>query len=387
VSGSILLTQDYPPRPGGMARYYAALAAGLGPECRVLCGGWEGARPVPSGTERVLALSFDAAHAHRFWNLRRAVRAVEREICEAAPAVLLVGNVRPYGPAAAALARRRGVPAVQIYHGNDLLRTARRWSRHPWKRRRWRQVVESARLHVVNSRFTAAEAARLGLPPERIAVVPPEVDETRFRPPRSPEERAGDRRRFGFAGDAPVSLFLGRPVARKGVDLLLDALAGLETDTTVAFAGAGDWEPWRARAARNGLSGRVRFLGKVDEAVLPALYRAADLFLAPSRARPERDDVEGFGIVFLEAACSGLPVLAARTGGVPEAVEDGTGGVLVEPGDAEALGRAWRDLLGNPQTRRRMGERGRRDRAAENGRGSSARRLRRALAGAGIRGA
>ena len=138
--------------------------------------------------------------------------------------------------------------------------------------------------------------------------------------------------------------------------------------------------PWSALARQREAADRVDFLGAVDEETLPLLYRGADLFAAPSRERPEEDDIEGFGIVFLEAAASGLAVLSTRTGGIPEAVEEGVSGILVPPADPLALAEAWRGLAADPQRRRSLGEGGRRGRAATHGPGSSARRLREVLA-------
>ncbi len=123
----------------------------------------------------------------------------------------------------------------------------------------------------------------------------------------------------------------------------------------------------------------MAFLGPVDGEALPRLYRAADLFVGPSRERLEADDVEGFGIVFLEASASGLAVLSTCTGGIPEAVEDGVGGILVRPDRPDALAEAWLALSRDTELRKRLGEGGRRGRAAAHGPGSSARRLREAL--------
>jgi phosphatidylinositol alpha-1,6-mannosyltransferase len=377
----LLLTQDFPPRPGGMARYYADWARGLGPECTVAVGSWQGQPPQPQGDARLLPLPVDAGSAHRPLGLRRAVGAVGRELDRGYFEVLIAGNVRPYGPPALGLARRAGLPLVLAYHGNDLLRTARRWRRHPWKRRRWTALAAGASLHVVNSAFTAALAEGAGLPRERIAVVPPEVDDRRFRPAAGAEERAELRTRFGFGEADVVTLFVGRLVERKGLDDLFAALSALPGRVRLAVAGPGETASWRGRAEAAGVADRVRFLGKVAEDDLPLLYRAADVFAAPSRDRREEDDVEGFGIVFLEAAASGLAVLATRTGGIPEAVEDGVGGLLVPPGDRAALTEAWTRLVSDRELRRRLGARGRAGRARTHGAGSSAQALREALEG------
>ena len=375
----LLITQDYPPRPGGMARYYADWGRGLGEDAWVAAGGWEGHPPTRQGSETLIELPFDASVSHRPWNLWRTRRALRRMTVEARPRVLVAGNIRPFGPVARGICARSGLPLVLAYHGNDLLRTARRWRAHPVKGRRWREVTEAAALHVVNSAFTAGLAERLGLPAGRVAVVPPEVDTGRFRPAAGQEERAALRHGFGWQDGEVITLFVGRLVERKGLGDLFAALAALPAPARLVVAGPGPTGPWSARADEAGVSDRVRFLGAVSDEVLPQLYRAADLFAGPSRDRSEQDDVEGFGIVYLEAAASGLAVLATRTGGIPEAVEEGAGGLLVEPGDVDALAAAWNRLVADAALRAQLGRGGLAGRARVHGPGSSATRLRSVL--------
>ena len=118
-------------------------------------------------------------------------------------------------------------------------------------------------------------------------------------------------------------------------------------------------EELRRLARARGVEEKVRFLGYVPEEDLPGLYRACDLFVLANR-RLANDDMEGFGIVFLEAAASGLPVVGGNSGGVPDAVSDGVNGMLVDTEDIDALARALSTLAGDEDLRRRMGEEGRR---------------------------
>jgi phosphatidylinositol alpha-1,6-mannosyltransferase len=359
-----------------MARYYADWARGLGPDCTVAVGRWETAPAEAQGACALLPFPFEAAAAHRPWNLFRAARRIRGHLDAAPPRALVCGNIRPYGPLVARIAGRRGLPFVQVFHGNDLLRTARRWGAHPVKRRAWMRVAAGAARHVVNSLYTASLARELGLPGDRVAVVPPEVDTVAFRPPRDSGERDAARARYGWGPGERITLFAGRLVERKGLSDLLAALSGVPGVDRLVVAGPGDRSAYEREAQAAGVADRVTFLGYVTPAELPDLYRAVDLFAGPSRDAKARDDVEGFGIVYLEASASGLPVLATRAGGIPEAVEDGVGGLLVPPRDVPALSAAWARLAGDADLRRRLGDGGRGGRARTHGPGSSAAGLR-----------
>jgi phosphatidylinositol alpha-1,6-mannosyltransferase len=387
---SLLLTADFPARPGGMARYHAELARGLGRDCTVAVGSWQGAAPLPRANDagyQTLQLPFDARASHRPWNLWRARRMLGARVRRDPPQLVIAGNLRPLGPLAAHLARAAGAPLVQILHGGDLLQASRRWGRHPLKRYRLQRLLGAARLHAVNSRYTARLAERLGVPRERIALVPPEVDTDHFTPSVSAPAREARRRELGFDARDTVALFVGRLVERKGLGDLFSALHSLlASDAALArrlqllVAGPGDLAHWQQRAREAGVAERVRLLGPVDREALPDLYRAADLFVGPSRDSEAHDDPESFGIVFLEAAACGLAVLATRTGGIPEAVDEGASGLLVPPGDAAALAAAWRRLALDEDLRDRLGRAGLRGPAARRAAGSSARALERALA-------
>lgn len=175
--------------------------------------------------------------------------------------------------------------------------------------------------------------------------------------PRGAEEK---RRELGLEG-TPVLLTLSRLVPRKGIDTTLEALPAILRvipELHYVVAGGG---PDRARLERLaeslGVAARVRFLGMVpDEAIAP-LLTMADLFVMP--AREERPDVEGFGLVFLEANACGTAVIGSTSGGIADAVEDGVTGLLVPPADPGALATATLRLLQDPDLRRRLGEQGR----------------------------
>ena len=255
----LLVTQDFPPRPGGMARYYADLARGLGASCTVAAGAWEGRPAEASGGPSPATLPFGAGASHRPWNLCGRPPA-GRGPGRRAPRRPPVRQHPPLRTRCGPAGRAEAVPLVQIYHGNDLLRTARRWRGHPEAAPVGR-VRDAAALHVVNSAYTAGLAAAAGPPAERIAVVPPEVDTARFRPRRDAERRALRRR-------------LGWPETSRSPSSWAAWWPGRGWTTWWTLSGGspgapGSWWPARGpggvaeRAAAGGVLDRVRFLGLV----------------------------------------------------------------------------------------------------------------------------
>jgi len=191
-----------------------------------------------------------------------------------------------------------------------------------------------------------------GVPPERIVTVPSAVDTGRFRP-------GGDRPRFladfGLPAGARVAGVVAQLIPRKGHRFALEILPGLLArwpELRLLFFGKGPLEAdLRQRVRREGLGDRVLFCGfRGDlERVLPCL----DVLLHPAL-------MEGLGVSLLQAAACAVPIVAFRAGGVPEVVRHGRNGLLVEPGDAEGLGRCLERLLADPDEARAMGREGRR---------------------------
>lgn len=159
--------------------------------------------------------------------------------------------------------------------------------------------------------------------------------------------------------ETPVLLFVGRLVTRKGVDRLLQALAGIRNrNWRLEIVGFGpERERLEALVGELGLEDRVAFLGRLSDAELGAAYRRATCFVLPATV-DEREDTEGLGVVLLEAMSHGVPILATRRGGIPDIVIDGRTGFLVEDDIAE-IGAGVRRVLDDPRQAREMGERGR----------------------------
>jgi glycogen synthase len=295
----------------------------------------------------------------------------------------------PAGPPAWLINRLTGIPYVVALRGGDVpgfrcegIETFHRLLA-PLTRKMWRDAAAVT----ANSAGLAA-LARAFAPDVAVDVIHNGVDATLFHPATDkpafggvdkPAFGGADQAPFGGADQAPFGgadqpafggagqpafggvgrrparlLAVGRLTAQKGVDVLLDALArpGLE-GAVLDVVGDGDWRGrLEAQAGRLGLTGRVNFPGWRDRDALAAVYRAADVFVLPSRD-------EGMPNVLLEAMASGLPAVASRVAGAEDLVADGETGFLVPPDDPEALATALRRLIGDPALRAAMGARAR----------------------------
>jgi phosphatidylinositol alpha-1,6-mannosyltransferase len=194
--------------------------------------------------------------------------------------------------------------------------------------------------------------------PEQVRVVPLGADHEFFRP--GVDTRAV-RERYGL-GNGRWLLSVARLTRHKGIDTALRALAALRDsfpDLHYAVVGQGEErESLEAEARELGVADRVRFLTGVPDRDLPALYNVAEIYLGVSRLMEQR--VEGFGISLAEASACGVPVIAGRSGGIPEGVRDEETGLLVEAERPEAVAAALRRLLDDGEHRRRLGRAGRR---------------------------
>jgi phosphatidyl-myo-inositol dimannoside synthase len=359
----VILTEDSKPATGGIAEYLHQLAAALAPTCDVHI-----VSSVP-GASRVLAppgvtyeeLLWFRTQLHlpgdQFMPTRRlntlrwrvSLRAtmrrhVRRLLGGRADTTVVLGRVSAVTHPWCQACRDLGVPYLAIGHGLELLEPATP-----------RADIRGAALWFSNSADTARILRGEAVAADHIVALPPGVDPDSVAAP-STEVRARVRQRLGLGG-APFLLSIGRLRRRKGMDLLLDAFAALAPrHPTLHLVIAGEGPEEAALRARGGP--RVHFAGGVDDDTRNALLAECELFVLANRRLP--GDVEGFGIVFLEAALQGKAVVGGRNGGVPDAVVDGVTGLLVETeGDPGPLTAAIERLLCEPELARAMGERGR----------------------------
>ncbi len=342
----LLVTNDYPPKLGGIQNYLWELWRRLPPEevCVLT-------RSHPGDAE------WDAQQNHRVIRSPRRFLLPTPDMAEEITEVAdeIDADLVLYDPAVplGALAPRLPHPYGVILHGAEVTVPGRL----PGTKQLLAQVLRGAQVVVTAGRYSVAEAERAAGGPLPAVIVPPGVDVDRFKPLNT-AQRLEARHRFGLPADGPVVVSISRLVPRKGMDVLISAvsrLADRHPGLTMAVAGAG-----RDRTRLDRLIGRtgapVRLLDRVADSDLPDLYGCADVFAMMCRQRWGGLEQEGFGIVFLEAAAAGVPQLAGDSGGAAEAVEHGRTGLVVDkPSQLDAVIASLDALLSDPGRLQRMG--------------------------------
>ncbi len=351
VRRHLLVTNDFPPKVGGIQSYL-----------------WELWRRLPAESTTIMctphdgSAAFDAAQPMRVerspepvllpypWlaqRIRRLADEVSAELIILDPAVPL-GIVGPW------LGRPYGV----VLHGAEVTIPGRL----PVSRRVLAKVLNGASLVIAAGDYALAEAERCAGRSLPSVVIPPGVDPQRFAP-LNDAARSAARARFGFAPDDVVIATVNRLVPRKGMHLLIDAVAELAVDhprLRLVIGGTGRESANLAEQIAS-TGAPAELLGRLPDADVPLLYGAADLMAMLCHDRHRGLEQEGFGIVFLEAAAAGLAQVAGRSGGAAEAVADGVSGVVVqEPTDPVAVRAAIESLIVDPANRRAMGRAARR---------------------------
>jgi phosphatidylinositol alpha-1,6-mannosyltransferase len=357
---TLIVTNDFPPRPGGIQAFLHNMALRLDPgRIVVYASTWKRG---DEGAEATAA--FDAEQPFTVVRdrttmllptpgaTRRAVGLLREHGCTS----VWFGAAAPLGLMAPALRRAGATRLVATTHGHEA-----GWAQLPAARTLLRRIGESTDTITYLGEYTRSRIAS-ALTPEaaaRMVRLPPGVDERTFHPGSGGDEV---RARLGLT-DRPVVVCVSRLVPRKGQDTLVLAMPRIlakEPDAVLLIVGGGPYEKeLRKLAHETGVADSVRFTGAVPWSELPAHYGAGDVFAMPCRTRRGGLDVEGLGIVYLEASATGLPVVAGDSGGAPDAVLDGETGWVVRGGSAEDAADRIVTLLGDPELRRRMGERGR----------------------------
>jgi phosphatidyl-myo-inositol dimannoside synthase len=357
----LIVTNDFPPRRGGIQSFVHSLAARLpAGKVTVYAPAWDGAADYDARQSFPVIRHPGSLMLPVPSVARRATSILADHGCD----TVLFGAAAPLGLLAPALRRAGAGRIVALTHGHEA-----GWAALPGARSLLRRIGDQVDVvtylgEYFRVRLAAALSPRAA---QRLVRLAPGVDTAAFRPGTG---GAAVRRRLGIAG-RPVVLCVSRLVPRKGQDTLLRAWpqvrrAAGDASSTAAAGGpvlllVGDG-PYRADlgrlAARLGVTDSVVFTGPVPMADLPAYYDAADIFAMPCRTRRHGLDVEGLGIVYLEASAAGLPVIGGDSGGAPDAILHGESGYVVPGGDAAAVAARLTELLGDPAAATAMGEKG-----------------------------
>jgi phosphatidylinositol alpha-1,6-mannosyltransferase len=356
----ILLTTDFPPAMGGISNYLfhvyrqfdlrqITLIAPQHPQAQH----FDSAQPYSA---KRFGTMLDVPGLRGAWQVWRMYAEAEKLVKRNPDIVLHCGHVNA-AIAARKLKKRYGTPYLLWTHALEIM--------DEWLRSSILPAMLDADLVITNSEFTRAFVASAGVPQSRIVKICPGADPTHFRPGLDCRELA---QRLGVAG-RPTLLTVSRIVKAnryKGHDVVLRALSEVVRavpDVAYVIAGDGDDLNYLKRLAVDyGVQKNVIFAGRVSDAELPVLYNACDAFIMCSREDRTRRGIlaEGFGIALLEASACGKPVIAGRSGGIPDAVQDGLTGLLVDPLDSAEAAAAIVRLLKEPDLAKRLGETGRR---------------------------
>lgn len=351
---TLLVTNDYPPRQGGIQSYLQNLVDLLDPkDVVVYAPRWRG----HSHEE------FDAAVGYRVYRhpttlmlptpmvARRAAKIVRDEQIStvwfgaAAPLAVLAPHLRAAGASR----------VIASTHGHEV-----GWSMLPGARQVLRHIGSHTDAITFVSRYTRGRFASAFGRQAALEYVPPGVDITRF----APDAQARNRLRVELGlGERRTILCLSRLVPRKGQDVLIRALSLIRSeieDAVLVIVGGGPYaDTLRDIARREGVADHVIFTGSVPAADLAGYHNIADVFAMPSRTRAGGLDVEGLGIVYLEASATGVPVVAGSSGGAPETVREGVTGTVVDGTDVAGVALALIAILSDPVAAAEMGRQGR----------------------------
>jgi phosphatidylinositol alpha-1,6-mannosyltransferase len=350
VPKTLLVTNDFPPRVGGIERTLGALVRELPADrIAVLCPSRDGAQ------------AFDtAAHYEIFrqperflWPRREIARRVEAAVAGSGTEVVLFGATYPLGLLGPQLAKRR-TPYLAAAHGFEYWLSLAPGA-HTLMRR---ATSRAARVPVMCSEFIA-RVVRTAVPDRvPVSVMYPGTDVDAFHPDLPFEDV---RARHGVT-DRPLVVCVSRLVPRKGQDVLIRGMREVTRrmpDAALLIVGGGPYRGRLESLASEAPAGSVVFAGQVSETELPRYYRAGDVFAMPCRTRRGGLEVEGWGNVFIEAAACGRPVVVGDSGGAREALIDGATGLLVDGTEVGAVADTVVSLLEDPDRARAMGAAGR----------------------------
>ena len=352
---TLVITNDFPPRPGGIQTFGYEIVRRFDPESvTVLTSNWEG------------AAEFDAAQDFKIVRANtqtlvpsKSTLSMAREIVVAENITrVLFGAAAPLGLLAAPLRKLGVTNIVGMTQGHET-----GWAMTPGTRQALRKIGNDTDYLTYISEYTHKKIAK-ALSPDaaaRMRRIVPGVDSTEFSPDNL---SSGNQLRTELGWiDRPVIVCVSRLMARKGQDELIRALPIIQqtvANASLIIVGDGPYRKDIERLVKKlGLENFVHLTGKVSQAELSKWYAAGDVFAMPCRTRMGGWDVEGLGIVFLEGSATGLPVIVGDSGGAVDAVIDGETGYLVDGTNTAEIAGRIAYLFANPDIAKKMGEAGR----------------------------
>ena len=352
MTRTLVVTNDFPPRPGGIQAFVHGLLAELPPEeIVVYASTWTGSATFDA-TQPFPVVRHPGGLMVPTPRVARRARAIAR--AEACDSVWFAASA-PLGLLAPGLRTAGAARIVASTHGHEV-----GWAKLPVARQVLRRIGRAVDVVTYLGEYTRARLAPAFGSGVRMEQLASGVDTSTFRPdaPGSAELRS----HLGLA-DRPVIVCVSRLVARKGQDTLIRALPQIRRsvpDAALLIVGGGSYRRTLEQLVRaERVEAHVVLTGSVPWPDLPRYYAAGDVFAMPCRTRLRGIDVEGLGIVYLEAAATGLPVVAGDSGGAPDAVLDGETGHVVDGTSPSEVAGALVNLLLNPALAREMGARGR----------------------------
>lgn len=365
IKKSLLVTLEFPPQHGGVGTYYANICKALPSEKIVVL-----APEVNNSSEydsqntypiirhkllnKLLQPRLPIIAPITSWILKRKLQQVITQLCKQHRiAFLHAGHILPLGEVLHAIWKKTKIPYCVYLHGLDILRT----QKSVIKARKAQIILENALAIFTNSNFTKNQIIKLGIDSEDIDVIYP----TPTHELTDPDQATIDSIQGTLGKKQPnIILGVGRLVRRKGFDLAIKALPHVLKrfpNTVLVLVGDGPYkQELQKLVGMHRLGEHVVFAGSVTEDELRAWHHVADIFVMPSRH--EDDDVEGFGIVYLDANLAQTPVIGTHTGGIPEAIQHGHSGLLIESENLNQLVDAITSLLADKSYAQRLGFQG-----------------------------
>lgn len=358
---TLILTQNFLPARGGTITWMLNTYSRYQPNEAVIV-----TEPCEQGIEIDKGLSFpveripmefggwDPTEWNTFRGYLRAIRKVGSLVKQYGIQQIHVARVLPEGLVALLVCFLQKIPYVMYAHGEEV-QTGLLSRKFAWL---MPKIFTHATVIIANSENTKQILQNVGVQPEKIKIIHPGVDTEVFAPRQTKGQEIRDRHQLGRS---PVLLTVGRLQRRKGHDMVLKALPSIKDSfPSVMYLIVGDGKEntyLQRLAADLGVAESVIFVGEVADEELADYFSACDLFIMPNRQI--KNDIEGFGIVYLEAGAMGKPVIGGKSGGTKDAILDGVTGFRVDGANTEEIAEKVKDLLSDPTKAQLMGSNGR----------------------------